>query len=204
MNPPHTLLCLGDSYTIGEMVRPEENFPSQTIRLLRQASNNFANAEIIAKTGWTTDELQSAIGQHEFRSGYDFVTLLIGVNNQYRGRTIDNYTEEFESLLKCAIHFANDKANHVIVLSIPDWSVTPFAKNSGRVLNDISKKIGEYNTANKKIAEQYGVNYIDITPGTREALTNSNLLASDGLHPSAREYSKWSEHVAATIESLVK
>jgi hypothetical protein len=125
MQPAHTLLCLGDSYTLGESIQPAENFPNQTVGLLKKQGYAFEDPEIIAKTGWTTDELQDAIDNHSFKDAYDFVTLLIGVNNQYRGRPVDDYRSEFESLLKQAIQFANGNREHVIVLSIPDWGVTP-------------------------------------------------------------------------------
>src|SRR6266498_3154256 len=198
----NTLLCLGDSYTIGEMVLPGENFPEQTVQLLRTSGYNFADPEIVAKTGWTTDELQTAINKYHFKNSYDFVTLLIGVNNQYRGRTVEDYKLQFESLLKQAIQFTNGKADHVIVLSIPDWGVTPFAKNLNR--NSIAKEIDDYNQANKEISSAYHVNYIDVTPGTREAANDLSLLASDGLHPSAKEYARWSEKICLTIRRYLQ
>ncbi|MFI5186338.1 MAG: SGNH/GDSL hydrolase family protein [Chitinophagales bacterium] len=201
MYSSHTLLCLGDSYTIGESVLPAENFPNQTVQLLRHSDDEFTEPEIVAKTGWTTDELQDAIGQHPFKDSYDFVTLLIGVNNQYRGRTIEDYKPQFESLLKQAIQFANGKTGHVFVLSIPDWGVTPFAKTTGRDSQKIAREIEEYNDANKKISEEYKVNYIDITPGTKEASNDLSLIAFDGLHPSGKEYAKWAEKVSAIIKS---
>ena len=205
MSSPYTLLCLGDSYTIGESVLPAENFPNQTVKLLRQLNYEFDDPEIVAKTGWTTDELAKAINKHSFKDSYDFVTLLIGVNNQYRGGTIEDYKPQFESLVKQAIQFANEKTNHVIVLSIPDWGVTPFAKNNpGKDQQKIAKEIDLYNEANKKIAEVYKVNYIDITPGTRDAVNDLDLLASDGLHPSGKEYAKWAEKVSAVIQSVIK
>ena len=199
----HSLLCLGDSYTIGEMALPSENFPNQTVNLLNKEGYEFDDAEIVATTGWTTDELQAAIDRHHFKP-YDFVTLLIGVNDQYRGRTIEDYKPQFELLLKQAIHFANDKADHVIVLSIPDWGITPFAKNSGRDQQQISKEIDDFNETNKKIADNYNVNYIDITPSTREAAGDLSLLAEDGLHPSAKEYAKWSLQLSAIIGTVIK
>lgn len=202
MQPAHTLLCLGDSYTIGESVQPAENFPNQTIRLLRKKGYAFHDPEIIARTGWTTDELQEAIDNYSFKDAYDFVTLLIGVNNQYRGSRVDDYRLEFESLLKQAIQFANGNAGHVVVLSIPDWSVTPFAKE--RDTKQIAIEIDNYNSANKAIAEQYKVGYIDITPKTREAVHDRGLIAADGLHPSAKEYAKWSEGLSLRIESMIK
>ncbi len=202
MQSAHTLLCLGDSYTIGESVQPSENFPSQTISLLRKGGYAFHDPEIVAKTGWTTDELQDAIDKHSFKDSYDFVTLLIGVNNQYREKPVENYKPEFESLLKQAIQFANGKANRVIVLSIPDWGVTPFAGD--RDTKRIAIEIDNYNSANKAIAERYKVSYIDITPSTREALNDRSLIASDGLHPSAKEYAKWSEPLSSLIKSMIK
>jgi lysophospholipase L1-like esterase len=202
MQPTHTLLCLGDSYTIGEAVLPAENFPNQTIDRLRKDGYAFEDPEILAKTGWTTDELQTAINNNSFKNAYDFVTLLIGVNNQYRGRTVEGYKSEFESLLKQAIQFANGKAEHVIVLSIPDWGVTPFARD--RDTEQIAIEIDNYNASNKVIAGKYNVGYIDITPTTREAATDRSLVASDGVHPSAKEYAKWSERLSLLIKSMIK
>ena len=194
----YSYLALGDSYTIGESIPPNENFPNQTVQLLKKAGYDFNPPEIIAKTGWTTDELQAAANKHTFKPSYDFATLLIGVNNQYRDRTIEDYKPEFESLLKLAIQFAGGNANHVIVLSIPDWGVTPFA--SGRNSKQIAKEIDDYNAVNKMLSEKYKVQYIDITPGTREAANNPSLLAKDGLHPSAKEYGRWAEKIAALIK----
>ncbi|HKC36031.1 MAG TPA: SGNH/GDSL hydrolase family protein [Chitinophagaceae bacterium] len=194
----HSYLALGDSYTIGQSVMASENFPNQAVQLLNSLNYNFKSPEILAKTGWTTDELQNNINNYTFHSPYDLVTLLIGVNNQYRGRSVENYKPAFERLLKQAIQFAGGKADHVIVLSIPDWGVTPFA--AGRDRDQIAKEIDEYNAANKTIAENYKVNYIDITPWTREATNDLSLVASDGLHPSAKEYARWAEKIPAIIK----
>jgi len=194
----YTYLALGDSYTIGQSVLPSENFPNQTVQLLNQQNYNFKSPEILATTGWTTDELQNNINSHTFTPPYDFVSLLIGVNNQYRGRSVENYKLEFESLLKQAIQFAGGNANRVIVLSIPDWGVTPFA--NGRDRAQIAKEIDDYNAANRYISEIYKVHYIDITPGSREAATDLSLVAGDGLHPSAKEYAKWAQKVFAVIK----
>jgi lysophospholipase L1-like esterase len=195
------LLCLGDSYTIGESVLLQENFPYQTVQILRNTGHDFNAPEIIAKTGWTTDELQSAINSHKFLPKYDFVTLLIGVNNQYRGRSVEDYKPEFESLLKRAIQFAGNDTNHVFVLSIPDWGATPFAE--GRDRKQIAKEIDDYNAANKAIAEKYKVQYIDITPGTREVANDPSLVATDGLHPSAKDYNRWAVKLADKIKKLL-
>lgn len=196
-----TFLCLGDSYTIGESVPITESFPYQTIKLLRKEGFNFQPPEIIAKTGWTTDELQAAINNHQFLPKYDFVTLLIGVNNQYRGRSVEEYKTEFELLLNQAITFTGNKPDHVIILSIPDWGVTPFA--DGRDRKKIANEIDMYNHTNKIISEKYKVRYIDITSGTREATNDKTLLAPDGLHPSTKEYTRWAEKLVAIIKELL-
>src|SRR4030095_83284 len=198
----HSLLCLGDSYTIGEGVPLGENFPNQTIQLLTDSGYDFQAPEIIAKTGWTTDELQTEINSKNIIRSYDFVTLLIGVNNQYRGKSVEDYKAGFESLLKQAIRFANGKADRVIVLSIPDWGVTPFAADRNR--SNIAKDIDRYNDANKKIALEHHVNYVDVTAGTREAASDPTRFASDGLHPSGKEYAKWSEKIYLLIQRLCK
>ena len=194
----YSYLALGDSYTIGQSVLPSENFPNQTVQLLNQQNYNFKSPEILATTGWATDELQSNINSRTFTPPYDFVSLLIGVNNQYRGRSVENYKPEFESLLKQAIQFAGGNANRVLVVSIPDWGVTPFA--NGRDRARIAKEIDDYNAANRYISEIYKVHYIDITPGSREAATDPSLVAGDGLHPSAKEYTRWAQKVFATIK----
>jgi lysophospholipase L1-like esterase len=194
----YSYLALGDSYTIGQSVLSSENFPNQTVQLLNQQNYNFKSPEILATTGWTTDELQTNINNHTFTPPYDFVSLLIGVNNQYRGRSVENYKPEFESLLKQAIQFAGGKADRVIILSIPDWGVTPFA--NGRDRAQIAREIDDYNAANRYISEIYKVHYIDITPGSREAATDLSLIAGDGLHPSAKEYAKWAQKVFAAIK----
>lgn len=182
-------LALGDSYTIGEALPITESFPVQFVQLLRQNGRPAAAPEIIAKTGWTTDELQAAINPYHFRTGYDFITLLIGVNNQYRGRPVEQYQPEFEQLLTLAIRLAGNDPAKVAVLSIPDWGVTPFAE--GRDRQQIATEIDHYNAANQTIAARYHVHYINITPWTREAAQDATLLAADGLHPSGKEYQRW-------------
>lgn len=199
----YSYLALGDSYTIGESVAAAENFPNQTVAILNNTSPNFQPARIIAKTGWTTVELETGIkaanANDPLLSSYDFVSLLIGVNNQYRGLSVENYKPEFEKLLNKAIHFAGGKTDHVIVLSIPDWGVTPFAEGSDR--KKIAMQIDAYNDANKMKAQKYKVHYIDITPGTREAANDRSLLAGDGLHPSGKAYKMWAEELATFIKS---
>jgi lysophospholipase L1-like esterase len=196
-----TYLALGDSYTIGEAVSLDENFPYKTVQLLRKNGLHIHAPEIVARTGWTTLELAEHILHTKFNEGYDFVTLLIGVNNQYRGNSADDYKNDFEFLLKKALHFADDKNNHVVVLSIPDWSVTPFAKEHNA--QKISEEIDAFNNINAQIASQYKVHYINITDSTRESVNDASLITTDGLHPSGKEYAKWAEQVAAFIEKTL-
>jgi lysophospholipase L1-like esterase len=198
----YTYLALGDSYTIGEGLPLYESFPYQLVQLLRSSGMHVNSAEIIAKTGWTTDELQAGISKTVFQDAYDFVTLLIGVNNQYRARPAAAYATEFEALLNQSIRFAGNKRDSIFILSIPDWGITPFAEGKDRAA--ISREIDEFNTVNKAIAGKYSIPYIDITPGTREAASDKTLLAADQLHPSAKEYARWANKLAAAIQKLVK
>lgn len=196
-------LALGDSYTIGEQVTETENFPNQTAALLRK--KYFLQVDtprIVAVTGWTTDELNEAIKKESIQETFDFVTLLIGVNNQYRGRDIENYKKEFALLLNKAILFANGHTDRVFVLSIPDWGVTPFAE--GRDRKEIAQKIDEFNIANKSIALAYRCHYIDITPGTRLHGTDEQYLTPDKLHYSSKEYQVWAEALAPAVARVLK
>jgi lysophospholipase L1-like esterase len=191
-----TYLALGDSYTIGEAVPAEGNFPNQIVNMLRAKGMEISDAEIIAKTGWTTFELMAHLEQHPpQKTTYDFVTLLIGVNNQYRGLSSEAYAKDFEMLLNKAIQYAGGKKERVIVVSIPDWGVTPFA--AGRDTEKIRKEIDLFNNINRSISEAYQIHYVDITPFTREALIDRSLLAEDGLHPGAKDYSRWAEVISS-------
>jgi lysophospholipase L1-like esterase len=195
-------IALGDSYTFGESVPLEKNFPHQVFALLRKEKVNINDPAIIAKTGWTTDELQEQLSRVRLAVPFDFVTLLIGVNNQYRGRSAKEYAQQFEELLQQAIGYAGDKTNHVIVLSIPDWGVTPFAKDRDR--KKIAKEIDTFNAINEKIAKKYKVHYINITAFTREAATDKILVAEDGLHPSWKDYGRWAEKVKEVMTREMK
>lgn len=198
----YSYLALGDSYTIGEGVQLYENFPYQTVQLIRRAGYAIYAPEIIAKTGWTTDELQQGIRNRHLLPGYDFVSLLIGVNNQYRGRNRDEYGKEFENLLQQAIGFSGNNPQHVFVLSIPDWGVTPFAADRDRAT--IAREIDAYNSINKLVSEVYKVNYCNITPGTRQAAQDVTLLAADQLHPSGKEYALWAIQLAEGITKKIQ
>lgn len=191
-----TYLALGDSYTIGESVAPSESFPYQFATQLRLQGLHIANPKIIAKTGWTTDELQAAIKAENLTQTFDFVTLLIGVNNQYRGYSKETYREEFKELLQTAISFAGGKIEKVFVVSIPDWGVTPFGLASGKSLKEIADEIDAFNAINKEETLAMGVSYTDITPGSRNADTDMALVAEDGLHYSGKMHLQWATAIS--------
>ena len=198
----YTYLALGDSYTIGEQVRINESFPYQTVNKLRQQKLPFTAPEIIASTGFTTDELNAAIDATTLLPAYDFVSLLIGVNNQYRGKLVKDFELDFEILLNRAIHFAADNASHVFILSIPDWSVTPFAAESDGPT--IAKAIDAYNEVCKRLTEKRQAHYIDITQSQRDDGRNDTFLAADQLHPSGKEYRKWAHLLSNQIIQQLK
>jgi lysophospholipase L1-like esterase len=193
----YSYLALGDSYTIGEQVPFAENFPNQTVQQLRKMGFAFYAPEIIAKTGWTTDELTNAIGSTVLLKNYDIVSLLIGVNNQYRGRSVTEFKIEFEQLLQKAIEFADNKPSRVFVLSIPDWGVTPFAE--GRDPKHVAEEIDAYNFECEKSAAAFQTNFINITASQRVDGSKTAFLAPDGLHPSGMEYKKWADKLTDEI-----
>jgi len=197
-------LALGDSYTLGEAVKQEESFPYQLQNLLKGKNIRVANPKIIAVTGWTTDELQAGIKKENLNGTYDFVTLLIGVNNQYRGYPLSTYRKEFSELLQKAIAFAGGDKNKVFVVSIPDWGATPFGKNSGRDTQVIAAEIDNFNSANQEITAAAGVNYTNITPASRNATTDIALVASDGLHPSSKMYGQWADALLTKVATVLK
>ncbi len=193
-----TYLALGDSYTIGESVSEQESYPLQTTKLLRLKSIDISNPEIIAKTGWTTTDLIHALDDINPKNTYSVVSLLIGVNNQYQHKSLSNYKIEFLELLNRSIAYARGNKAHVFVLSIPDYSVTPFAANLDTAA--ISRDIEAFNNANKIIALAAGVHYLDITSISRKAKNDLSFTANDGLHPSGHQYSQWSNLLAPLIQ----
>jgi lysophospholipase L1-like esterase len=196
-------LALGDSYTIGEGAYPQERWPNQLAARLRERGYDVPEPKIVAKTGWTTDELAEGIAQQLPHPGkYSLVTLLIGVNNQYRGREIDEYRQQFVSLLQQSIGFAGGDARRVIVVSIPDWGVTKFAEHRDR--SRIAADIDRFNAVNREEAERAGARYADVTAISRTHGADPAYLMSDGLHPSARAYAEWVEVVLPEAESALK
>jgi lysophospholipase L1-like esterase len=196
-------LALGDSYTIGQGVPSTDRYPVQTKEwLVANGVTGMADPQIIATTGWTTANLQSAITSQNPTGPYDVVSLLIGVNDQYQGFDAAGYETRFRQLLENSISLANNLPAHVFVLSIPDYSVTPFATGSN--VDRIRKEIDEFNEINKRVALSFNVQYLDITPSTREAKNNPVLIASDGLHPSGPEYKKWAERLGPLMKTVLQ
>lgn len=195
-------LALGDSYTIGQSVPAAERYPVQAVDALRRLGYTMADADIVATSGWTTTDLLGAIRDKADTPSFDLVTLLIGVNNQYQGGTIPAYKAEFTKLLERSIKYAGDRADRVIVLSIPDYSVTPFATNSDR--EKIALDIDSFNFVNKQVAGAYHVTYLDVTAESRKAAKDKSLIAYDGLHFSGKEYTIWVNAMLPLMKAILK
>ncbi len=197
ISEPVRFLALGDSYTIGQSVGVSERWPAQLANALGKKGYNVAEVKYIAQTGWRTDDLEKAINNQLPLTGYNLVSLLIGVNNQYQGGSSQTYTPQFDNLLRTAIQLAGNQPEHVFVLSIPDYAYTPF----GRGNMNISNQIDQFNIVNRFITQNYQVAYIDITPISRLGLVQPDLVASDGLHPSGAMYSLWVDEIMKKIEN---
>jgi len=190
-------IALGDSYTIGESVTFDESWPILLAKRLNELGFNVALPEIIAKTGWTTDELKAAIDKIDIKETYDLVTLCIGVNNQYRGWDAEEFRSEFAELLHMAIEFAGNIQNNVIVLSIPDWGATPFTHDRDK--KEIAREIEKYNIVKKEECDNLKISFINITNLTKKAEKDTSLLAGDGLHYSGKMHKLWVDEVIKTI-----
>jgi len=206
INSDHKIayLALGDSYTIGESVAMESNFPYQLAARLKDNGLDVGTPKIIATTGWTTSELQAAIKKAALKQKFEMVTLLIGVNNQYRGESLSVYRKEFKELLQTALDFADGNKNRVFVLSIPDWGVTPFGAGSGRDQQSVAKDIDAFNAINKEETLVVGISYTDITVASRRAATDRTLVATDGLHYSAKMHAEWVESLKPAVIKALK
>ncbi len=201
------ILALGDSYTKGESVPWAKNFPNQLSDSLKSATYSVTGVHAIAQTGWRTDQLKSAIASQSGLIGdsiFSLVTLCIGVNNQYQGGTADNYKPDFELLLQTAIERAGGRKDRVVVLSIPDWAYTTYGQNFSGNPGEISHEIDQFNVVNKLVANSYGVHYIDVTGISRMGLSQPDLVAIDGLHPSALQYSKWIHLMMPVVRKALK
>lgn len=195
-------LALGDSYTIGESVATDKRWPVQLANRLNEDGFEVKEPKIIATTGWTTAELLEGIEKDNPIENYDLVSLLIGVNNQYRGYEIDIYKTEFRILIEQAIKFAGNKSENVFVVSIPNYGVTPFGQTRGE--EKIRTELLEYDRIAKEIANDYGINFVDITPISEKAKSDLELVADDNLHPSGKMYSEWTDKIYPVDKSILE
>ena len=194
-------LALGDSYTCGEGVPADARWPVELARRLSAGGVACTAPEIIATTGWTTRELLAGIAARHPQGPYALVTVQIGVNDQFRGGGLDAYQADLKELLAVAVGFAGGRADHVLVLSIPDWGVTPFAAGQDRA--GIAAAIDAFNAVGRAAARKCGARYVDVTPSSREAARDRALLAGDGLHPSALLYARWAELAAPLAHTII-
>lgn len=198
--PAFRHLALGDSYTIGEKVSVKNRWPNQLAKFL-EAEDIQTEVTIIAHTGWTVDELWQGIQAAPPEGTYDLVTLLIGVNDQYRGYPVDGYREDFRFMLGKAIEYAGGNPDHVVVLSIPDWGFTPFAAT--RDTEPISRQIDEFNAVNLEETRSAGAHYVDVTLISRMGMDDFELLAGDRLHPSGKMYAMWAEKTFPVVRDIL-
>lgn len=195
-------LALGDSYTIGQGVDPEARWPNQLVAKLRSDGLAVSDPKIIAQTGWTTTDLESAIEKENSSGPYDLVTLLIGVNDQYQGASTEEYTANFKNLLQKSIELAGKAPRKVLVISIPDWGVSPFAAYEDQAA--IARSIDNFNAINKVEVQTQGVHYVDITSLSRLSGNDLNNFAADGLHPSAKQHAAWAEAIAPVAKKILQ
>lgn len=201
---PGAYLALGDSYTIGEGAAEADRWPVQLAQLVRQSGAVLLAPDIIARTGWTTDELQDAIGAANNQKTYDLVSLLIGVNNQYRGQGPATYRAGFRLLLATAVRLAAGRPGRVVVLSIPDWGQSPFAQAQGRDQAQIGREIDQFNAVAQDECRQAGVAYVDITPLTRAAAGDAGQFTADGLHYTGAQMRLWAQQALPVVQGLLK
>ena len=198
---PITYLALGDSYTIGESVEAKIRWPVQMVERLRERGVAIENGKIVAQTGWTTGDLLQAMEQELGKEKYDLVSILIGVNNQYQGRSIEEYEEELNQIFTRAINFSAHGKTGVFVVSIPDYGVTPFGASNEE---EISQEIEEFNTVFKKVADEYELDFYNITPISKRAKNEPELIAGDGLHPSGEMYRLWVEEIIDEVAAKIQ
>jgi lysophospholipase L1-like esterase len=194
-------LALGDSYTVGEAVAAHQCWPAELVQRLRQTGVVIDDPRIVAVTGWSTDELAHGMDVASLTPAYDLVTLQIGVNNQYRGRTADDYRDQFISLLARAIVLAGDRAERVVVVSIPDWGVTRFAHEQSRDRTRIAAELDAYNVIARDETRHAGARFVDITDISR---AHPTLVADDGLHPSAAQYALWVDAIEPMVGAALR
>ncbi|PKD21176.1 lysophospholipase [Salegentibacter salinarum] len=197
----YSYLALGDSYTIGESVPEKERWPVQLVAQLNERGYKVAPPKIIAKTGWTSGNLLAAMrSELNYTREFDLVSILIGVNNQYQGQSIDDYEEELREIFKLALNHSKRREKGVFALSIPDYGVTPFGEENAET---IGEEIDEFNAVFRQVASEFEVDFYNITPISREAGRDSELVAEDGLHPSGLMYRYWVEEIRDEIPQML-
>jgi len=202
VGPTLPFLALGDSYTIGEGETAGHRWPVQLAALVRQQGLNLGEPTIIARTGWTTAELQDAIKAANNQKTYGLVSLLIGVNNQYRGQSVALYRTEFRALLATAIGFAGGQPRHVVVLSIPDWGVTPFAHDRNQA--QIAQEIDQFNQVAHEECQHADVAFVNITPFTRAATGDESQFTADGLHYTGAQMQQWAQRALPVVQQQLR
>jgi len=198
-NELQSYLALGDGYTIGESVPENQRWPVQLTKLLSEKNIHISLPRIIAKTGWTTNELKTEINNSKLDFPYDWVSLLIGVNNQYQGKSLKEFKEHFEILLSDAITFTGNNKEQVFVVSIPDWGVMPFGKNLDK--EKIAKEIDDFNQVIYEVCVFKGVHFVDITPISRSAKNRKDFIAKDSLYPSGIQYTAWVQKIIPLFQN---
>lgn len=187
-----SLLALGDSYTIGEGVNEDQIWPNQFIKVAYENGVDFSSPRIIAETGWKSYDLINAIESSNFEKKYDYVSLLIGVNNQFNSRPVNEFENDLDKLL-IKINNLKKKSGSVLIISIPDWGSSPYGVGFDR--NEISNEINTFNNSLKSFANTNGLNYVDVTEISRRAINEPNLIAIDNLHPSGIMYLEWAKKI---------
>jgi lysophospholipase L1-like esterase len=199
---PIRILALGDSYTVGQSVDKLDIWPQQLVRALRVGGRGTAEPTIVAATGWDTDQLSDALNRSDIQGTFDVVTLLIGVNNQFRDGTVEDFSVGLSRLVKSAVQFANGNSGRVILISIPDWGATPFAEGAPR--QQIAQSIDEFNDVIWAQAAEVGAHFVDITEISRRAPSEHELIADDGLHPSGVMYAEWVELILPVVQDMIR
>lgn len=203
-NSARRFLALGDSYTIGEGICARERWPQQVVDALRAEGACIDDPQIIAVTGWTTDELAAGMRAVALSPPYDIVSLGIGVNNQYRGRDLEEYREQLGALLERAVHLAGDRPRQVMVVSIPDWGVTRYAREHGHAPGDVAEALDAYNAVAREETLKAGAHWADVTTLSRACGDEEGMLSDDGLHPSAAQYTLWTQRLLPLARTLME
>lgn len=197
-------LALGDSYTIGEGVCARHRWPQQVVEALRGEGEHIDDPQIIAVTGWTTDELATGMRAVALTPPYDIVSLSIGVNNQFRGRDVEEYRTQLSELLQRAVHLAGDRPRQVMVVSIPDWGVTRFAREHGHDPAAVGASLDVFNAIAREETLHAGAHWADVTVLSRACGDEDGMLAEDGLHPSGEQYAMWTQRLLPLARTLLE